>query len=403
MAWWARTWAPETSNKYWINVNYGGFNKCIVIDSSTGSVLPNCTGYVHGRWMEIGGVTTEYNLSLGNASTYWGYNDGYSRGSEPQLGAIACYGNGAGHVAVVEEIVSSDEIVCSESDYGGSRFVIRHRYRQYGWKPSANWGTRVFQGFIYHPALDSSGDGGSDEPTEKGDDVDPDTGGAGDSQTGGPTTAPEGSNINLYVVAAICGNWWYESGMNPGIWESLETQSSYQVIGHGYGLGQWTNVGTATGRLYHLYEFMINNGYAMNDGDAQCEYLIEEDYWTIKSDYSQFSSLSDFLSSDSTNITELTHAFNYCWEGIKDGTWNSRVSQAQLCYNYILEHWNDSDITEWKTGNRYLSTSERYNNCVMLWRYLSKLYGSGSPYKIAKKSKVWMWLRNPWLYRNYIL
>ena len=42
---------PAANDKRWINVKYGGFNKCIVINSGTGSVLANCTGYVHGRWL----------------------------------------------------------------------------------------------------------------------------------------------------------------------------------------------------------------------------------------------------------------------------------------------------------------------------------------------------------------
>ena len=56
-------------------------------------------------------------------------NDGYKRGSTPKLGAIACWslgvvgiGNdGAGHVAVVEQINSDGSIIVSESNYGGTR------------------------------------------------------------------------------------------------------------------------------------------------------------------------------------------------------------------------------------------------------------------------------------------
>ena len=71
--------APSYTDKRWINTGHGGYNKCIVINSSTGSVLPNCTGYVHGRWMEIGNTNTEYNLSLGNAGEYWSHTDGSER------------------------------------------------------------------------------------------------------------------------------------------------------------------------------------------------------------------------------------------------------------------------------------------------------------------------------------
>ena len=40
-----RTVTPEVENAAYRNINYGGFNKCIVKDSDTGYVLPNCVGY----------------------------------------------------------------------------------------------------------------------------------------------------------------------------------------------------------------------------------------------------------------------------------------------------------------------------------------------------------------------
>lgn len=162
MAFTPRLTAPSETDKRWISNegSYGGYNECLVIDSVTGSVLPNCTGYVHGRWMEIGSTDQEYALSTGDAWTYYTRtSDGYTRGSEPELGACACYatdGGEPGHVCVVEEIIDSDTIVTSDSDYGGARFTTRTRYRQYGWNPSTGWNT-TFQGFIYHPAVEEGG------------------------------------------------------------------------------------------------------------------------------------------------------------------------------------------------------------------------------------------------------
>ena len=37
-------------------------------------------------------------------------------------------------------------------------------------------------------------------------------------------------------IAAMCGNWESESGINPGIWENLD----YGNLNTGYGLVQWT-------------------------------------------------------------------------------------------------------------------------------------------------------------------
>lgn len=147
-----RTTPPDPSDLRWIsnNTKYGGYNRCIVINSATGSVLPNCTGYVHGRWMEVSGENT-CPLSVSNAANYYGYTaDGMPRGSEPQLGAVICFSTGQGHVAIVEEIIDADTIVTSDSNYGAEYFVMRTRYRSMGW----NWyagSNLTFQGFIYNP------------------------------------------------------------------------------------------------------------------------------------------------------------------------------------------------------------------------------------------------------------
>ena len=145
-----RLTAPSTTDKNWIHYTKGGLNKCILIEGV--SCLPNCVGYAWGRWYELLGK--EPKLSRGNAENWYGYNDGYKRGSTPKLGAVICWrkgqaGNssdGAGHVAIVEEIKADGSIVISQSSYGGKRFTTKtHK------KPYSLGGTYVFQGFIYLP------------------------------------------------------------------------------------------------------------------------------------------------------------------------------------------------------------------------------------------------------------
>ena len=143
-----RLTAPDPTDGRWINVGYGGSNQCIVRNNVTGSVLPNCTGYVHGRYQEI---TNTYAcpMYLGNADGYFTYTaDGLSRGSEPALGAVLCFSGGsAGHVCIVEEIIDADTIVTSDSNYSSDYFVTYTRYRAYNWQwPGASLN---FQGFIY--------------------------------------------------------------------------------------------------------------------------------------------------------------------------------------------------------------------------------------------------------------
>lgn len=140
--------APSTTNKYYKHVNYGGVNKCLRISGS--SCLPNCVGYCWGAWYEMMGV--EPKLSRSNAKNWYGYtSDGYARGRNPQLGAVACWGGGQyGHVAIVVGIFSN-YIVVAQSNYGGVRWQKVRCYK-YGSGYKSHGGNTNFQGFIYLPS-----------------------------------------------------------------------------------------------------------------------------------------------------------------------------------------------------------------------------------------------------------
>ena len=151
-----RTTAPSQTDLKWINRSYGGYNRCIVINQTTGYVMPNCTGYTHGRVMEF----TRQNsctLSAGDAGTWYGYTaDGYTRGQSPRLGAVICFSGGSygGHVAVVEKIVDSSHIVTSNSAYGSTNFWTETVTLTNGiWtRPYSGYSC---QGFIYIPLPDT--------------------------------------------------------------------------------------------------------------------------------------------------------------------------------------------------------------------------------------------------------
>lgn len=138
---------PAPGDLHWIKTTKGGYNKCIAINKTTGDVLPNCTGYAWGRFLEEQNITT-CNLSRANAENWYSYDDGYQRGNTPKLGAIICFegvGSKAGHVAVVEEIDSIGKINTSNSAYGGSRFFMKKLSPpNYYFAPGY-----IFQGFIY--------------------------------------------------------------------------------------------------------------------------------------------------------------------------------------------------------------------------------------------------------------
>lgn len=208
-----------------------------------------------------------------------------------------------------------------------------------------------------------------------------------------------GEAISLYVIAAICGNFYQESGINPGIFESLTPvawDAMYYNHTGGYGLGQWTNTAADSMRLLNLHNWVTSNGYADGDGYGQLAFLLHENAWNASSvQQSAFSSLQDFLTSDSTDIDMLTKEYFWHWEGINDGTLAVRQSKAREIYNYIAQHYGDENITTWISGNRYLSESERMNNAVLIARYLS----SGYIPEYLGAFKIWMAKRH-WIQRR---
>lgn len=151
----ARTIPPSKEDKDFIKTTHGGNNLCIEIED--GYCIPNCVGYVWGRWLEILGK--KHNLPRVNAEDWYGNtSDGYKRGKTPQKGAVICWragklwneNDGAGHVAIVEEVKSNGDIVTSESVYGGARF------RQKTYTKKSNYYLAPgyeFQGFIYIPVV----------------------------------------------------------------------------------------------------------------------------------------------------------------------------------------------------------------------------------------------------------
>ena len=154
---------PEKGNPYYNTVANGGYSGCIVgrpTDPGC-NVLANCVGYAAGRFNEvIGKPGMGYFKFAPNAEDFYdtAIAAGLEVGTKPQLGAIIVWAkgktwtsaDGAGHVAVVEEIKSDGSIITSESGYGcASPFWTSHRYKE-----SGNWGQNSayrFLGFIYQP------------------------------------------------------------------------------------------------------------------------------------------------------------------------------------------------------------------------------------------------------------
>lgn len=224
----------------------------------SGYSMPNCTAYAWGRFAELLGSKPK--LSLGNAENWYGHADGYARGSAPRLGAVICWrkgqagvsSDGAGHVAIVEQINEDGSIVTSESGWGSTAFWWTTTRANDG-----NWGASsayTFQGFIYHPN-DYDGAGVTVEPI---------SGNRYLTQTEMENNARYiwnylgGNGWTMQAVAGMLGNMQTESTINPGIWESLDEGDTAQ----GFGLVQWT---PAT----KLINWANNNGLDYTEMDTQ--------------------------------------------------------------------------------------------------------------------------------------
>lgn len=162
-----RTTKPK-NNKCYIRKSSGGWSNAIKgkpMDKYA-DVLSNCVGYSNGRFAEImneifGTTGIKYQIVC-NAENFIEKAKSYGLrvAKTPHLGGIMVWqkgktlkqSDGAGHVAIVEEIYSSSSIYTSESNYGGKAFLNVKRSNANG-----RWGlgsAYSFRGCIVNPAVD---------------------------------------------------------------------------------------------------------------------------------------------------------------------------------------------------------------------------------------------------------
>ena len=192
-----RTTVPEKGNKFYNTIGNGGWSTAIKGSPTNvnADVLSNCVGWAFGYLNEIaykilgsdgvkklfkenGGKLVNLNSNKNmpllqplNAENF--YDVAIQQGLEvtqtPRVGDVICWqkgdtrksSDGAGHVAVVIDVLSSDCIITSESGYGCQNPV----WTQTRSKGNGNWGQSSaykFLGFIKNPAI-----GADDDPYPK--------------------------------------------------------------------------------------------------------------------------------------------------------------------------------------------------------------------------------------------
>ena len=153
-----RNTKPENGNPYYNTTANGGYSRAIKGNPTDAGcdVLANCVGYAYGRFHEIAGCKAMNLFDPVNAENIFenAQQHGLKTGNTPKPGALVVWqkgatlagSDGAGHVAVVEQIAEDGTITTSESEWNGRAFVTRTYKKPY------IYGTAYkFLGFVYQP------------------------------------------------------------------------------------------------------------------------------------------------------------------------------------------------------------------------------------------------------------
>ena len=156
----ARFSRPEAGNKFYIRKASGGYSTAIKGNPTDKDcdVLHNCVGYAVGRFHEIAGRPQFDLVDAVNAENIYAnaQKHGLKTGDTPQLGALIVWqkgatlsgSDGAGHVAVVEQINPDGSIMTSESGHGAKNpfwTTVRKKGSDGNWGESAGY---KFLGFV---------------------------------------------------------------------------------------------------------------------------------------------------------------------------------------------------------------------------------------------------------------
>lgn len=164
-----RTTQPK-NNKFYIRTVSGGYNGAVQGSPTAAgaNVLSNCVGYANGRFNEIildpnlKGLALPFKYQLVcNAENFIesAKAQGLKISKTPTLGGIMVWQkgaslsswDGAGHVAVVEQINSDGSIITSESGWGSYAFKRFTRNNSNGrWGMASGYS---FRGCIINPSL----------------------------------------------------------------------------------------------------------------------------------------------------------------------------------------------------------------------------------------------------------
>lgn len=151
----------EGEDKKYYNKKPKGYSPCILGNPNHRdpelNVLVNCVGWATGRFNQLGKYGECKYLGNTNAENFINYckTQGLTLGQTPKVGACMVWdgkGSLAGHVCIVEQVISPIELIISESGWSFTKEYYRTATRKKGsdgrWGMSSNY---TFKGFIYNP------------------------------------------------------------------------------------------------------------------------------------------------------------------------------------------------------------------------------------------------------------
>lgn len=151
----------EGEDKKYYNKKPKGYSPCILGNPKHRNpelnVLVNCVGWATGRFNQLGHYGDCKYLGNTNAENFTNYckTQGLILGQTPKVGACMVWegkGSLAGHVCIVEQVISPTELIISESGWSFTKEYYRTITRKKG--SDGRWGMGskyTFKGFIYNP------------------------------------------------------------------------------------------------------------------------------------------------------------------------------------------------------------------------------------------------------------
>lgn len=200
---------------------------------------------------------------------------------------------------------------------------------------------------------------------------------------------------NLPAVSAFIGVCCYESGLNPWRWQSDvliahdDNYNIYQSTAHGYGLNQFTPMGTyINGAAYSFGTFAPNYSDVSgmpHDGDSQCRFVnkacVELGYYFKRPNLNYqypYMNFQTFISVTDAEVLNGQITFEnlvYQWlnnysRGAQESntSWKVRVNSAKLFYIYL--YGGEPPIPPTPPGPTPIPTYDSGK----WWKYLPRLY-----------------------------